>query len=400
MSNKTKIQWCHSTVNPIMGCGGCELFPSRNAVLHAIDNALVEAGVPKRVARSKPLFKELVSRAYSKIKSPTRHHKQGVTTTNIWHLRKEFINVILARHGVAAAEAVELAIGRSITCYAAKLHLNKGYSLLPKSDGTPRQPKAGYAPTFEEITSYEGRVWKTAATPDLLGTEDPERPWISGLPRLVFVSDMGDALSRKSDFPFLKREVIAPIQSEEGLRHLWLWLTKRPARMAELADEIGGFPENVCAMTTVTGPDTLYRIDELRTVNAKVRGLSIEPLWERIPPKKLNLKGIDWVIVGGESGALKTVRPFPTEWAEELRDYCAKQGVAFFLKQLGRKPTREGETLKLKDTHGGDWEEWDPALRVREFPHYFHDYRSQKHPAYPRDRRVREKTSTPESRMR
>jgi hypothetical protein len=66
---------------------------------------------------------------------------------------------------------------------------------------------------------------------------------------MIFVSDMGDALSAKGDFPFLKSDLMPAIRSDAGKRHLWLWLTKRPGRMAEFAMAIGGFPENVCAMT-------------------------------------------------------------------------------------------------------------------------------------------------------
>lgn len=195
---------------------------------------------------------------------------------------------------------------------------------------------------------------------------------------MVFVSDMGDALSAKGDFKFLKSDVIPAIQSDDGKRHLWLWLTKRPERMAEFANDIGGFPSNVCAMTTITGPDpeTLKRIDQLRKVKASCRGLSIEPLWERIPPAKLNLTGIDWVIVGGESGSGEETRPFASEWAEELREHCKKKGVAFFFKQFGRNPSRDGKIFKLKDKHGGEWEEWDESLRIREFPSHFHAYRA------------------------
>ena len=188
-----------------------------------------------------------------------------------------------------------------------------------------------------------------------------------------------NALSAKGDFDFLKSDMMPAIQSESGKKHLWLWLTKRPNRMAEFADEIGGFPDNVCAMTTVTGagPDQMERIDHLRRVKAACRGLSIEPLWERIPTRNLNLKGIDWVIVGGESGSGDTTRPFAVEWAEELRDHCKKQGVAFFLKQLGRNPTRNDRVMKLHDRHGGDWKEWENSLRVREFPKHFHRFRAE-----------------------
>jgi len=152
---------------------------------------------------------------------------------------------------------------------------------------------------------------------------------------------------------------------------MWLWLTKRPDRMARFGDRIGGFPLDVCAMTTLTGPDKLSRIEELREVPAAIRGLSVEPLWERIPPRSLNLDGIDWLIAGGESGRKDAVRPFHLEWARELRDLCRKKKVAFFLKQLGRRPFESSKELRLRDSHGGNWDEWPANLRVREMPEAF-----------------------------
>jgi protein gp37 len=182
---------------------------------------------------------------------------------------------------------------------------------------------------------------------------------------------MGDAMSSKGLFPFLKREV-THLSTDKGRRHLWLWLTKRPHIMRHFAEEIGGMPGNVCAMTTVTGPDALHRVDELRQTKAACRGLSIEPLWERIPPESLDLTGIDWLILGGESGGTRT---FDLAWAAELHAHCQKNGTAFFQKQLGRNPVLNGEAMRLKDPHGGDWSEWPEHLRVREFPEHFHQYR-------------------------
>jgi protein gp37 len=95
---------------------------------------------------------------------------------------------------------------------------------------------------------------------------------------------------------------VTRISTEKGRRHLWLWLTKRTHIMRQFAEEIGGLPGNVCAMTTVTGRDALHRVDELRQTKAACRGLSIVPLWERIPPESFDLTGIDWLILAGESG--------------------------------------------------------------------------------------------------
>ena len=372
MSDITDIQWADTTVNPIMGCGGCELFPSPGEVIKAIDEAVADIG--GRIS-SRVIYKGLINEAYAKIKEPKPGHKNAVNTTNIWHLRKLFLTRVKRDHGDQARAAADKAIRQSITCYAATLHLNKGMNLL-KPDYVGHK---GHAPIFEALRKFEGRSMDAAKLPDLLGQSNPTTHWKDRLPRLIFVSDMGDALSAKGDFPFLKSELMPAITSNKGTRHLWLWLTKRPGTMAKFAEEIGGFPPNACAMTTLTGPDkdSLKRLSDLKKVKAHMRGLSIEPLWSRIPPSKLDLKGIDWVILGGESGSgLEFTRPFSLEWVEEIRDHCHKNGVAFFLKQLGRNPSQGSEMIRLKDAHGGDWDEWpDEALKVREFPKAFHDYR-------------------------
>ena len=370
MGATTKIQWAHSTINPIMGCLGCELFLAPSEVLDAIDRAVGEV-CDWKAGRSRKTFKRLADEAFRRIKAPEDGHSSAVTTTNIWYLRESFLKEMHAQQGAEASKSAEAAIGRAVTCYAALDHLKKGRNIL-KPDNKLNK---GFAPVFERVTQFEGRVLKMAKEGDLYGKKDAARPWISGLPRLVFVSDMGDAFSRESDFEFLEREVVAPIKSKEGRRHLWLWLTKRPERMAKFGKRIGGFPDNVCCMTTVTGPDKLGRIDELRSVPAAVRGLSLEPLWEAIPPVKLDLTGIHWMIIGGESGNPEYVRPFHLEWVEQMREKCRKSGVAFFVKQLGRRPMKNGEGIKLKDDHGGDWDEWDENLRIREFPQHFYDYR-------------------------
>lgn len=380
MSRETDIQWCDSTVNPIMGCAGCELFPSPESVLAVIDQAVGrvlggDVGARWGAGQAKKVYRNLIFEAFDAIPEDRRKagHKRAITTTNLWHLRERFVQAVRQSHGAQAAEAARGAIAREVTCYAAKLHLNKGLSILKPE----RKAHPGYAPAFEQVTQYAERVQEAAGWEDLRGKSDPDRPWIDGLPRLIFVSDMGDALSRDSDFTFLEERLIAPIQSESGRRHLWLWLTKRPDRMARFAERVGGFPDNVCAMTTVASREHLGRIDDLRQVKAEIRGLSIEPLFERLPPEQVDLTAIDWLILGGESGAeLKDSRPFAIEWAEELRQHCRQNGVAFFLKQLGRRVTWRDEVVTLRDRHGGEWGEWpEEAPRVREFPKAFFRYR-------------------------
>ena len=251
MADETQIQWCDSTVNPIMGCGGCELFPSPSEVLRAIDEAVAPAQATWKPDHAKHLYRDLVFTAYDGIDEPKDGHKRAVTTSNIWHLRREFESVVRETHGPdAAGPPFPPSSGKSPVTPPNCIS-TRGRIVKPDYAGNP-----GHAPTFETVTAFPGRVCQAADLSDLLGKTDPDRPWIDHLPRLIFVSDMGDAFSRKADFGFLKKEVIEPIQSDAGRRHLWLWLTKQPKRMAEFAGEIGGFPDNVCAMTTVTGKTT------------------------------------------------------------------------------------------------------------------------------------------------
>jgi protein gp37 len=178
-------------------------------------------------------------------------------------------------------------------------------------------------------------------------------------------------LSGAIDFPYLEEEIIRNAGSEAGRRHLWLWLSTRPSRMAQFGawlEERGlAWPDNLVAMTTVTSEKTLRRVDALKQVPSKLKALSLEPLFGPVSPA---LEGIDWVIAGGGSDVL--AEPFQVEWALDLRSRCAAAGVAFFLKQLGRRPCFEGKPLQLRDGHGGDWGEWPASWRVREIPARFH----------------------------
>jgi len=113
----------------------------------------------------------------------------------------------------------------------------------------------------------------------------------------------------------------------------------------------------------------LPRVDILRTIPAAVRFLSVEPLLEDLGP--LDLSGIHWVIIGGESGS--GARPFDIGWAESIVDQCKAQQVPVFLKQLGAAPTSSfGDMpvkIRLKSKKGSDESEWPPHLRgLKQFP--------------------------------
>ncbi len=233
MSEETKIQWADTTVNPIMGCGGCELYPSPEVVITAIVEAINEKapGIKTTNSYIRGVFKKLVDEVFEHSENPHPAHKQTVNTTNIWHLKERFAKVIKEGYSSSLARVASDAIQKSITCYAAVLHLNKGAKILdregnPPGKDKPRKVHIGHAPIFESVTRFKGRAVETAGFKDLLGTSNPKTPWKDRLPRLIFVSDMGDALSSPGDLPFLKDDLMPAIRSDGGKRHLWLWLTK------------------------------------------------------------------------------------------------------------------------------------------------------------------------------
>lgn len=127
---------------------------------------------------------------------------------------------------------------------------------------------------------------------------------------------------------------------EECPRHVFQILTKRHERLVELAPLLE-WPENVWMGVSVENQDYAHRVDYLRQVRAAVRFLSCEPL---IGPLQLDLEGIHWVIVSGESGLGH--RPIDAEWVRSIRDQCDAAGVAFFFKQWGGiRPKAGGRKL-------------------------------------------------------
>jgi protein gp37 len=149
---------------------------------------------------------------------------------------------------------------------------------------------------------------------------------------------MSDLFHAKVPIDFVRRvfEVMAGTP-----QHTYQVLTKRSTRLRKIADMLD-WPENLWMGVSVEDADVLPRIDDLRSVPAAVRFLSCEPLLG--PLDGLSLEGIDWVIVGGESG--RNHRPMNPEWVTSLRDQCQAAGVAFFFKQWGgRTPKAGGRTL-------------------------------------------------------
>ena len=143
----------------------------------------------------------------------------------------------------------------------------------------------------------------------------------------IFVCSMSDLFHENVPFSFIDK-VVETIKSTP--QHNYQILTKRANRMAEyFSDKI--IPKNAWLGVTVDIASSKSRIDFLRNLNAPIKFLSCEPLLEDLGD--MNLDGIDWVIVGGESGA--KARPMKEEWVQSIKVQTEKQGSAFFFKQWG-----------------------------------------------------------------
>ena len=163
--------------------------------------------------------------------------------------------------------------------------------------------------------------------------------------RMVFVNSMSDLFHEEVPLSFV-RKVFRTM--EKASWHTFQILTKRSARLAEFAPTLN-WPPNVWMGVSVETDDHLRRIGHLQEVPAAVRFLSLEPLLG--PIGSFDLSGIDWVIVGGESGP--GARPMDAIWVREIHKHCRRAGVPFFFKQWGGvQKSRNGRKLD-----GRTWDE-------------------------------------------
>jgi protein gp37 len=172
-------------------------------------------------------------------------------------------------------------------------------------------------------------------------------------PRLIFVNSMSDLFQEGVPAKYLE-QVFAVMN--RCPQHTFQILTKRPGRASTLAARFD-WTDNLWMGTSVENERVIARIDALRRVPARVRFLSLEPLLGPLP--SLTLGGIDWVIVGGESGP--GARPMQVDWVRSIRDQCLAKSVPFFFKQWGGvNKKRAGRILD-----GRTWDEL-PQTAARE----------------------------------
>lgn len=164
-------------------------------------------------------------------------------------------------------------------------------------------------------------------------------------PRMVFVNSMSDLFNKEIPFSYIDDVFDSMLQADH---HIYQVLTKRSSIMRRYVNsrfKDRPVPEHIWLGVSVEDAKRKSRIRHLQETNAMVRFLSIEPLIGRVG--ELDLSGIHWVIVGGESGP--GFRPMREEWAIEVLDQCEQAEVAFFFKQWGGiRPSSNGRELRKK----------------------------------------------------
>lgn len=208
------------------------------------------------------------------------------------------------------------------------------------------------------VEKYQGLTRKSAGRAVWTGRVrcdeaalDAPRQWRGN--RLVFVNSMSDLFHDDVPGEFIQR--VWTVMAEAS-RHTFQILTKRPERMAEVLKETRlPLLPNVWLGTSVESAEVLGRLDSLKNVPAAIRFVSFEPLLTSV--RDADLTGIDWAIVGGESGPRS--RAIEETWVEEIESLCRASDAAFFFKQWG------GPNKRKTGRHfrGRTWDEM-PTLRI------------------------------------
>lgn len=274
-------------------------------------------------------------------------------------------------NGTSGCGGCELWDAVTRICYAGNLQEKRLATSLP----------AKYDPVFTNVRAIPGRFAKAAGWRDLYGKLREDKPWLNGFQRIIFVGDLSDIMSSKVPRDFLQDELMGAINSTAGQRHMWILCTKRPHRLREFVEDIGGLPNNVCVMASITNQKTAdWRVKALLQIPAAFRALSIEPL---LGPVSLEITdgywngiGIDWVIIGGASGI--NAPPCNIHWIAGLIGDCRESNTPVFVKQLGSNPvwTDNGAAVEpmlrydYEHPKSGDWMEWPESLRIRSMPNF------------------------------
>jgi protein gp37 len=163
------------------------------------------------------------------------------------------------------------------------------------------------------------------------------RPYSWRKPRTVFVNSMSDLFHKDVPTEFIKQ--VWRVMNETP-QHTYQVLTKRAERIEELSNQLTWTP-NIWMGVSIENELVMHRLEHLRNTGALIKFISAEPLIGPLP--NMNLKGIHWVIVGGESG--KGARLMEKKWVIDIKDQCRKFNTSFFFKQWGGVRKKEAGRL-------------------------------------------------------
>lgn len=206
---------------------------------------------------------------------------------------------------------------------------------------------------YEGLTRRSGNrtVWTGVVRLDEKSLDVPLR-WKK--PRKIFVNSMSDLFHEQVPENFVWK--VWDVMRRTPQHHYQI-LTKRPDRMAEIVEKIADVPlSNVWLGTSVEDREVIGRISDLRKVPAAIRFISFEPLIGSVGG--VDLDGIHWAIVGGESGRL--ARPIKEAWIDEIHEQCVDQSVAFFFKQWGtwgKDNKKRSKKANGREYRGQVWDE-------------------------------------------
>lgn len=213
-----------------------------------------------------------------------------------------------------------------------------------------------YAETLSLKFGWTKKPWTAPNAPENVSLKPAKlnEPYKLKEPSRVFVNSMSDLFHPLIPDDY-RRKVFAVMRDLP--QHTFKVLTKRPELAARWsADE---WTPNIWMGASVENIKNLHRIDALRQIRAAIRFISFEPLIG--PIGRVDLSGIHWVIVGGESG--KGYRPMPHAWAREIRDQCLGAGIPFFFKQSAAYRTELGTELEEEDGTKTRWEQFPDSIQ-------------------------------------
>ncbi|AYZ74875.1 DUF5131 family protein [Pseudomonas aeruginosa] len=211
---------------------------------------------------------------------------------------------------------------------------------------------------YSGLTRLKGKrtVWNGKITEDHDALSIPYR-WRK--PRKIFVNSMSDLFHEKVSDDFILK--VWNVMRETP-HHNYQILTKRPERMADMLTKyIREVLPNVWLGTSIEEQETAQRVFHLKKTPAQIRFISFEPLIGSVG--EIDLSGIDWAIVGGESGS--SARPIKEEWIDEIHEQCIEYGTAFFFKQWGtwgKDNIRRSKKANGREYRGRTWDEMPVKL--------------------------------------